>query len=96
MNLTKKDLIEKTAKKVWRSQKEVGLILEAFIEEITLSLAKHEEVSWVGFGQFKVKKRSARMGRNPKTGESVQIQALTTPTFQPSAALKAAIRKSDA
>ena len=93
MTLTKKDLITITSKKLWKSQKEVAYILEAFFDILTENLAKGETVSWVGFGQFKVKKRVARKGRNPKTGEAILIPDSYSPTFQAGAPLKSAVMK---
>ena len=65
--------------------------IEATLEQIANELGAGNEVTLPGFGKFGVSERSARQGRNPQTGETIQIQASKAPRFQPSAPLKAAI-----
>ena len=65
--------------------------LDAFIEIITASLRKGEKVNITGFGIFKVADRKAREGRNPRTGETIQIKASKKPRFTPGKLLKEAI-----
>ncbi|MCJ8299512.1 MAG: HU family DNA-binding protein, partial [Pseudomonadales bacterium] len=60
---------------------------------VTETLSKGESVALVGFGTFSVKERAARTGRNPQTGEPIQIKAATLPTFKPGKALKEAVNK---
>ncbi len=64
---------------------------DAMVEVIKKSLKKGEKISLVGFGNFDVVKRSARMGRNPQTGEPLKIKASKSPKFKPGKALKDAI-----
>ncbi|MEK9180254.1 MAG: HU family DNA-binding protein [Patescibacteria group bacterium] len=65
--------------------------VEAVLDTITKSLSRGEEVAISGFGIFLVQKRAARMGRNPKTGESIQIAASVKPKFRPGKLLKEAV-----
>jgi len=66
--------------------------VETVFDTIMQSLAKEDEVSIAGFGAFVVKKRSARMGVNPRTGQKIQISATMTPKFRAGKALKDAVK----
>ncbi len=65
--------------------------IEATLERIENALMSGNEVALSGFGKFAISERSARQGRNPQTGETIQIKASKAPRFQPSAPLKAAL-----
>ena len=65
--------------------------MDATIEAVTSSLKNAESVALVGFGTFLVRERAARTGRNPKTGETIQIAAAKVPAFKPGKALKDAL-----
>jgi DNA-binding protein HU-beta len=65
--------------------------IEATLEQIENALMSGNEVSLSGFGKFAISERSARQGRNPQTGEPIEIKASRAPRFQPSAPLKAAL-----
>ena len=65
--------------------------VEAVFDAITKTLGRGEEVAVAGFGTFKVAKRAARMGVNPKTGEKIHIEAKTLPKFRAGKALKEAV-----
>ena len=65
--------------------------LEAVLSSIAAGVKKQSKVQIIGFGTFELKKRAARQGRNPKTGEAMQIAASTSVGFKPSAALKASL-----
>lgn len=67
-------------------------VVEAVFDIITKTLAKGEEVAITGFGTFKVAKRAARMGVNPKTGEKIQIAAAIKPKFRAGKVLKEAVK----
>ena len=67
--------------------------VEAFVSTITASLKKGEKVQLVGFGSFEVRKRAARKGRNPQTGEEMKIAASKAPVFKAGKALKDAVNK---
>ena len=66
--------------------------LNAFTNVVTKSLKKKQSVTLVGFGTFEVKDRSARDGRNPKTGEIIKIPATTVPSFKAGKGLKEAVK----
>lgn len=76
------------------SKKAVGEVLEAFTATVGETLKKRDPVALLGFGTFKVKKRAARTGRNPRTGEAITIAAAHVPTFAPGKALKEAVNLS--
>jgi len=65
--------------------------LEAVLSSIAKGVKKDQKVQIIGFGTFEVKKRAARQGRNPKTGESMKIAASQSVGFKPSSALKASL-----
>lgn len=68
-----------------------GRAVDAVLDAITKALASGEQVSLVGFGTFAVKERAARTGRNPKTGEAIEIAASRQASFKPGKALKDAL-----
>lgn len=75
------------------SKKQAQTVVDAFLETIVKSLSRGEEVAFTGFGTFKVTKRAARMGINPKTGAKIQIAASTKAKFRAGKALKEAVNK---
>ena len=75
------------------TKKKAQEVVELFFETITNTLKKGEEVGVTGFGTFKVVKRAARMGVNPKTGERIKIAAAKKPKFTPGKGLKDAVKK---
>lgn len=90
--MTKEDIIEAIVKKTAMSKKDAAEALSTVIEEITKTLSKGGDVTLTGFGTFKVGKRAAREGRNPKTGEKINIPAMKTPKFKAGKGLKDAVR----
>ncbi|MDY6315463.1 MAG: HU family DNA-binding protein [Clostridia bacterium] len=90
--MTKTELIAAMAEKTGASKKDSEAALSAAIEAITGALKAGEKVSLVGFGTFEAKKRAARVGKNPRTGEEIQIPATVAPTFKAGKALKDAIK----
>jgi len=90
--MNKADLIEEVAK-VTKTKKEASAAVECVINTITQALKKKEEVTLIGFGTFGLKKRKARNGRNPQTGEKIKIKAKTIPVFRPGKALKEAVAR---
>ena len=90
--MTKAELIEAVAgaKTVpsGLSKKAVQAVIDATFEEVKKAVKKEERFSFPGFGTFNKKKRSARTGRNPQTGDKIKIKAQTTVTFKPAQALK--------
>ena len=90
-NITKEVLIETIASAADISKKDAGLALEAITDKITQELRKGNKVTLTGFGTFKVSKRAARTGRNPRTGESIKIPARKVPKFSAGKSLKDAV-----
>ena len=80
-----------TAKIEGATQKDMAIALDAFLESIKEELGKGGKVTLVGFGNFEVAERAARMGRNPLTGESIEIKASKAPKFKAGKALKDAV-----
>ena len=89
--MNKSELAEAVAKKSNLSKAKAWDVLNSTIESIKASLKKGQKVSLVGFGSFVVKKRKARQGRNPKTGETITISARKVPAFSAGAELKKAV-----
>ena len=92
--MNKSELIDSVAKASGLSKADSDRALGAIVDTITKSLKKGNAVALVGFGTFKVSKRSARMGRNPQTGASIKIAARTVPRFTAGKGLKDAVGKS--
>ncbi len=91
--MNKTDLINVMADEAEISKKEAEAALKAFVDAVTKALVKGDKVQLVGFGTFEVSKRSAREGRNPKTGESMKIAACKAPKFKAGKALKDVVNK---
>lgn len=86
--MTKKDIAEIVASQQGITKKEAADVVHTVLETIGSSLARGEKVSLVGFGTFDVRERSERVGRNPQTGEVIQIKASKTPVFKAGKDLK--------
>ena len=91
--MNKAELIHAAAMKADVSKKDAEAVLTAALDAITAALAEGEQVQLVGFGSFELKKRAARLGRNPKTKEAIEIPASVVPTFKAGKALKDAVAK---
>ena len=89
--MNKTELILRIAEETGFSRKNVELGLNAAINLITKALEDGDKVQLVGFGSFEVKKRAARVGRNPKTVEDIPIPATKVPVFKAGKALKDAV-----
>lgn len=90
--MTKADVINQMASKANINKTAAERALNAFIAGVTDSLASGKQVTLVGFGTFLVGQRMARRGRNPQTGQTINIPAKKTPKFRPGKALREAIR----
>ena len=88
--MNKGDLINEVAKVV-STKKEAQAAVDCVLSSISSALKKGDTVSLVGFGSFKVVERKARKGRNPQTGEEIEIKASKAPKFTPGQALKEAV-----
>ena len=86
--MNKVTLVAKIAEKSGLSKKQAELALGAFIDSVTEALKEGDKVQMLGFGTFEVKERAARTGRNPSTGETIEIPASKTPTFKAGKALR--------
>ena len=91
--MNKKELVQNIAKKADVTLIDAEKCLDALMKGVTESLARNDNVTLIGFGTFQVKDRAAREGRNPKTGETIQIKASKVPSFKAGKALKDAINK---
>jgi DNA-binding protein HU-beta len=89
--VNKSDLVEAIAKSADISKAAAGRALDATVESIKKALKKGDTVSLVGFGTFKVGKRDARNGRNPRTGATIKIKAAKVPKFSAGKGLKDAV-----
>ena len=89
--MNKAELIGSIADKSGLSKAEAGKALDAFVSSVTDALSSGERISLVGFGSWSVDKRDARIGRNPRTGEEIQIAAKNVVKFKPGAGLSEAV-----
>jgi len=91
--MTKEGLVEAVLKAVeFKTKKDAHTAIETVFETITKTLARGEEVAISGFGTFRVARRAARAGINPRTGEKIQIAASVKPKFRAGKALKEAVK----
>jgi DNA-binding protein HU-beta len=86
--MSKKDLIDAVAKEAELTKEKAGIAVDAVLEHIKQSMKNGDEVRIPDFGTFKVAKRKAREGRNPATGETIQIAASKVAKFTPSKGLR--------
>lgn len=91
--MNKAELINAAAEKTGLSKKDTEAAVSAAIDVITEALTQNEKIQLVGFGSFEVKSRAARVGRNPRTKEEIEIPASKTPVFKAGKALKDAVSK---
>lgn len=90
--MNKMGIVDIVHAKLGGTKKTAEDVVDAVFETIMNTLAKGEEVAISGFGTFIVKKRAARMGVNPRTGEKIQVAATVTPKFRAGKGLKAAVK----
>ena len=91
--MTKSDLAAAVAEKTGMTKKASAEAIDAVFGSITEALANKDKVQLVGFGTFETRERAARIGRNPATGEEMNIAASTAPAFKAGKALKDAVNK---
>ncbi len=91
VRLNKSDLVKVVADAGELSNAAAGRVLDALLDSIVKSVTKGESVVLTGFGSFEATKRAARQGRNPQTGETIQIAAATLPRFKPGKGFKDAV-----
>ncbi|UOR12115.1 HU family DNA-binding protein [Halobacillus amylolyticus] len=90
--MNKTELVNKVAEDSELSKKNAGKAVDSILESITEALSNEDSVQILGFGNFEVKERSARKGRNPQTGEEIEIAASKAPGFKPGKSLKEAVK----
>lgn len=89
--MNKRELVESIAGQVDASKQQVEDVLDRFTEVVGATLKKGERLALTGFGAFEARKRAARTGQNPQTGEKIKIKATVVPAFKPGQALKAEV-----
>lgn len=89
--MNKAQLIDSIADKSGLSKAEAGRALEAFTDSVTAALRSGDRISLVGFGSFSVQTREARTGRNPQSGETIEIAAKNVVKFKPGAGLSKSV-----
>ncbi|PLT33270.1 HU family DNA-binding protein [Bacillus sp. V5-8f] len=90
--MNKTELVNAVAQKSELSKKDASKVVEAFFSSITNALKNGDKVQILGFGNFEVRERAARIGRNPQTGEEMYIDSSKVPAFSAGKALKDAIK----
>ena len=91
MGLTRADMAESLFNEIGLNKKEARELVDSFFEELISSLAVGEQVKLSGFGNFDIRDKNERPGRNPKTGEKVPITARRVVTFRPGQKLRARV-----
>ena len=86
--MTKADLVEEVAKVTELTRKDSEVIVDTLFDSVIKALKEGDKLEVRGFGSFRVRQRNARVGRNPKTGEKVEVPAKRVPYFKPSKELK--------
>lgn len=94
MAMTKADIVESLYEKVGFSKKEAADLVELVFDTIKGTLSQGQKIKISGFGNFVVREKRSRVGRNPQTGESIEISARRVLTFRPSQVLRAEVNAS--
>lgn len=89
--MRKPELAAAVAEKAGLTKEKASQVVTVVTEQIAQALAKGDSVTLIGFGTFEVRKRAARQGKNPRTGEVIQIAAAKVPAFKPGKGLKDAV-----
>ena len=90
--MTKQEFVDQVADRAGLNKKDAAEAVDAFLDTVEDALKRGSDVSFSGFGKFSVSQRSAREGRNPATGERIQIAASRVPRFTAGAGLKKAVK----
>lgn len=90
--MNKNELVNNIADETGLAKKDVEVVVNGVLDEVADALSNNEKVQLVGFGTFETRERSSRKGRNPQTGESIDIPASTVPAFRPGNKLKEAVK----
>ena len=94
--MNKSELIAAVAKKTELTKKDTEKVVDALIEAVTDTVAKGQKVQLIGFGTFERRQRTARAGKNPRTGEAIKIPASYAPAFKAGKAFKEKANKTKA
>ncbi len=86
--MNKSEFVDEIAQATGFTKSDAAKAVDAVVETVTATLKKGDSISLVGFGTFSVKRREARTGRNPRTGEAIQIKASNIPSFKAGKSLK--------
>lgn len=86
--MNKTDLVQAVAEKTVMTKKDVSIVVDAVLEAIQEALSRGDKVQLVGFGNFEIRERAARKGRNPQTGELIDIAASKIPAFRAGKSLR--------
>jgi DNA-binding protein HU-beta len=90
--MTKTEIIRNVASATGESIKTTETVVNSFLNQVAVALATDDKVQLIGFGTFEVRERKAKVGRNPRTGEEIEIAATKAPVFKAGALLKDAVR----
>ncbi len=90
--MNKQELISQVAERAGLNRNDAARAVETLLEIVTSTLKRGDEVRLVGFGSFSVTRRKASTGRNPRTGEPIQIESSAQPKFRPGKVLKDAVQ----
>jgi DNA-binding protein HU-beta len=90
--MNKTELVKVVSTQAELTQKDAAKAVDALFDTISNTLAEGEKLQLIGFGTFEVRERSARKGRNPQTGEEIEIAASKVPAFKPGKELKEAVK----
>lgn len=90
--MNKNELVTKIAEKSGLTKKDVEVVVNGVLDEITNALKSGDKVQFVGFGTFETRERTSRTGRNPQTGETINIPATVVPAFKAGNKLKDAVK----
>ncbi|MCQ6266036.1 HU family DNA-binding protein [Fictibacillus sp. WQ 8-8] len=90
--MNKTDLVNTVSEQTQLSKKDATKAVDAVFEAIAETLKEGDKVQLIGFGNFEVRERAARKGRNPQTGQEIEIAASKVPAFKPGKALKDALK----
>lgn len=91
--MNKKNLVTAIAEETGLTQKQVNRVLIVMLKKVKNALANNEKIQLVSFGSFEVCQRAARKGRNPQTGQEINIPPTKAPVFKPSPSLKEAVKR---
>ena len=91
--MNKSELISEVASKTAMPKKDAEKAVNAFIDTVKEAIAQKDKVQLIGFGTFEARKRNARTGKNPQSGEAIEIPAATVPAFKAGKAFKDAVNK---